>query len=181
MTSGWLQRMAACGAAAVVLVAPASPAEIRVTPVVANGRVAVSFSLPTALGPDVRELVESGLLMTLAFTVDLKAPSALWFDRTIAHVDLSSSVKYDNLTGVHHVSRMRDGHVTWSERTSRYADAQAWLTTFERVVIAEDSQLQPNAEYDIQVRMRSRPRRTFPLWPWSSDDAGGRATFTFIR
>lgn len=181
MTGVWVQRLAACGAAAVMAVAPPAPAEIRVTPVVANGRVAVSFASPAALGADARELVESGLLMTLTFAVDLKAPSAAWFDRTIAHVALSSSVKYDNLTGVYHVSRMREGHVIWSERTNRFADAQTWLTTFERVAVADDTLLQPNAEYYIQVRMRSSPRRTFPLWPWTSDDASGRAAFTFIR
>jgi hypothetical protein len=31
------------------------------------------------------------------------------------------------------------------------------------------------------VRMRTSPRRTFPLWPWGTDDGTGRADFTFIR
>lgn len=164
---------------AVSVVPPAN--EIKVAPVVAEGQVSVSFVAPDAVGRDSRELVESGLLMTLSFTVDLKEPSAAWFDRSLARVDLASSVKFDNLTGAYHVSRMRDDHVFWSERTNDFDAARVELTTFERVVIAADDRLRPNAEYYIQVRMRSSPRRTFPLWPWTSDDGSGRATFTYLR
>lgn len=181
MTHAWFPRFAASGAAAVVLLAPAAPAEIRVTPVVANGHVTVSFAAPGALGAEARELVQSGLLMTLSFVLDLKKPSAAWLDRTVAQVTVSSSVKFDNLTGVYHVSRMREGHVIWSERTREFADVRTQLTAFDRVRVAEDAVLQPNAEYYIRVRMRASPRRTFPLWPWTPDDASGRAAFTFIH
>lgn len=180
MTHAWVHRLAASGAAAAVLLVPA-PGEIRVTPVVANGHVAVSFAAPGALGAEARELVQSGLLMTLTFVVDLKKPSAAWLDRTVAQVTVSSSVKFDNLTGVYHVSRMREGHVIWSERTREFAEARTHLTAFERVRVAEDEALQPNADYYIRVRMRASPRRTFPLWPWTPDDASGRAAFTFIH
>jgi hypothetical protein len=178
---GWLQRVVTPMVAAAALMPSAVPTDIRVTPVVSRGEVAVSFSAPSAMGEDTRELVQSGLLMTLTFIVDLKQPSAAWLDRDVAQVNLSSSVKFDNLTGVYQVSRMREGHVTWSERTREFADSAAWLTTFDRVRVAADDALQVNAEYYIRVRMRSSPRRTFPLWPWTPDDGSGRAAFTFIR
>ena len=62
-----------------------------------------------------------------------------------------------------------------------FARARAELTTFDRIPLGAGDQLRPNEEYYVHVRMRSRPRRTFPLWPWSSDDGGGRATFTYLR
>lgn len=180
MTAGGLRRFATASLGAVLLVvAPAD--DIKVTPVVADGQVWVSFVAPSALGPAAHELVQSGLLLTLTFTVDLKEPSTAWFDRGLAQVVVSSSVKFDNLTGVYHVSRLRDDHVYWSERTSDFAKARQELTTFDRVPLAADGRLQPNAEYYIHVRMRASPRRTFPLWPWTSDDGSGRALFTFIR
>lgn len=180
MIAGVLRRVAAVGLGT-ALVVPPPPADIRVTPVVADGQVFVSFSAPAALGPDAHDLVQSGLLMTLTFTIDLKQPSSAWFDRSLAQVSVSSSVKYDNLTGVYHVSRMRDGHVFWSERTSDFAAARTELTTFDRIPVAADGLLQANAEYYVHVRMRASPRRTFPLWPWTSDDSSGRAGFTVIR
>jgi hypothetical protein len=176
-----IRQVAVVGLGATFAVATPPAAEIKVTPVVAAGQVFVSFTAPEALGPDLHELVRSGLLMTLAFTIDLSQPSSAWFDRTLAQVHVSSSVKYDNLTGVYHVSRLRDGHVVWSERTDDFAAVRTELTTFDRVPIATDGLLEPNAEYYVQVRMRASPRRTFPLWPWSSDDGSGRAAFTFIR
>ncbi len=181
MRRRWLGRTVAWSLG-IGLVAAAPPAaDIRVTPVVADGAVAVSFTAPDAIGAPARELVQSGLLMTLSFVVDLKQPSATWFDRTLAQVGVASSVKYDNLTGVYHVSRLREGHVVWSERTGEFAQARAWLTTFDRVDLAAAEPLEPNAEYYVLVRMRATPRRTFPLWPWASDDSSGRASFTFIR
>lgn len=171
--------LAAAGLATLLVAAPA--ADIKVTPVVADGAVSVSFVAPAAVGPEARELVQSGLLMTLTFTIDLKEPSTAWFDRGVAQAVVSSSVKFDNLTAVYHVSRLRDGHVFWSERTSDFAVARDWLTTFERVPLSADGELEPNAEYYIRVRMRTSPRRTFPLWPWTPDDSSGRAAFTFIR
>lgn len=174
------RRLATVGLGAALVVLP-PPADIRVTPLVADGQVFVSFTAPRALGPDAHELVQSGLLMTLTFTIDLKQPSTAWFDRSLAQVSVSSSVKYDNLTAVYHVSRMRDGHVFWSERTSDFGAARTELTRFDRIPVAADVLLQPNAEYYVHVRMRASPRRTFPLWPWTSDDSSGRAAFTFIR
>jgi hypothetical protein len=181
MKSSRLQRLAICGLGVAALALAPMADEIRVTPVVADGHVSVSFSAPSALGPDARELVQSGLLMTLTFLVDLKQSSSAWFDRGIARVQLASSVKYDNLTGVYHVSRMREGHVVWSERTDDFVKARSWLTTFEHVRVLDADALQPNAEYYVRVRMRASPRRTFPLWPWASEDGSGRAVFTFIR
>lgn len=176
---GW-RRLTCCALGVAALAAP-GVTEIHVTPIVGDGQVLVSFSAPSAVDKESREFVQSGLLMTLNFVVDLKQASTAWFDRGIARVHLSSSVKFDNLTGVYHVSRMRDGQVTWSERTSDFAGVRLWLTTFERVRVPTDVPLQPNAEYYVQVRMRTTPRRTFPLWPWGGDDASGRAVFTFIR
>ena len=180
MRRGSLSRLTAASLGAALLVA-APPSDIKVTPVVSDGQVAVSIVAPDAIGHDARELVQSGLLMTLTFTVDLKEPSAAWFDRGLVQVTLASSVKFDNLTGVYHVSRLRDDHVFWSERTKDFAKAKSELTTFDRILLAAGGQLRPNTEYYIRVRMRASPRRTFPLWPWTSDDGGGRATFTYLR
>jgi hypothetical protein len=118
----------------------------------------------------------------MTFTVDLKRPSGVWWDHTISSAVVASSVKFDNLTGVYQVSKSQDGRVTWSERTDDLNDVRAWMTTFDRVPLAEGERLEPNAEYYLQVRMRASPRRTFSLWPFfGSDDGVGRADFTFIR
>jgi hypothetical protein len=178
------RRLTAWGLAAwlgVVVLSAAVASDIQVTPIVADGRVSASFAAAGAFTDDVRALIRTGLLVTLTYTVDLRRPSTIWLDPTLGTVTVASSVKFDNLTGVYQVNKLQDGHVTWSERTSADADVRQWMTVFERIPVAGADALEPNGDYYVQVRMQMSPRRTFSLWPWSSDPASGRAAFTYIR
>lgn len=162
--------------------APVGAAEpVDVTAVVADDRVLVSFATPSSFAADAHEIVKSGLLMTFTFTVELRRPSAIWFDRTVISSTVAAAVKFDNLTGVYQVSKLVDGRVVWSEQTKDHAEARQWMTTFEKVALVAPAPLEPNAEYYVQVRMHATPRRTFSLWPFSGDTASGRADFTVIR
>ncbi len=170
---------AACLAATVGIHAAAE--RIEVTPVVANDRVLASFSTPSSFATDAHEIVKSGLLLTFTFTVELRRPSAVWFDHTLTAVTVASSVKFDNLTGVYQVSKLVDGRVVWSEQSRHDPEVRQWMTTFEKVALVSPVPLEPNAEYYVQVRMHATPKRTFSLWPFSGDTASGRADFTVIR
>jgi hypothetical protein len=154
---------------------------IEVTPVVSNDRVLASFSTPSSYAGDANEIVKSGLLLTFSYTVELRRPSAIWFDHTLATVTVASSVKFDNLTGVYQVSKLVGSRVTWSEQTRHDAEVRQWMTSFENVALVSPVMLEPNAEYYVQVRMHASPKRTFSLWPFSGDTASGRADFTVIR
>lgn len=176
-----LTTTAAWGLAAAVLAAAPAADGIRVTPVVSDGQVSASFDAPAAFGADVRDVVQSGLLLTFTFSVELRRPSSVWMDRTIGLTTVASSVKFDNLTGVYHVSKTRDGRVFWSDRTQDAAQVRSWMTAFDRIAVGTKDSLEPNADYYVRVRMQASPRRTFSFWPWSSDTATGRADFTFIR
>jgi hypothetical protein len=164
---------------AAVLVA--SVGDIRVTPIVADRHVAASFTAPASFTEDARAVLQSGLLLTFTFTVDLRRPSGLWWDRTLGSVTVGSTGKFDNLTSVYQVSKFQDGHVFWSDRTMDLSEARGWMTSFERVPLALDDPLEPNADYYIHVRLRASPHRAFSLWPWSADDGAGRAEFTNLR
>ena len=58
---------------------------------------------------------------------------------------------------------------------------RGWATAFEGVELGASGALQPNADYYLQVRLRTTPRLTFSLWPFGRDDGSGRKDFTFIR
>jgi len=164
-----------------VAVAMVLAADVRVTPLVADGQVLASFSASASYTPDVQEAVESGLPTTLTFIVELRQASVIWFDRTVTTVTVASSIKYDNLTRTFLVSKMTDGQVFSSESTNKEGDVKKWATEFERVSLSNGDNLEANGEYYVRVRMRATPRRNFSLWPWGRDDAAGRADFTFIR
>ncbi len=154
---------------------------IRVTPLVADGQVFASFTAPAAATEDTRAVMQSGLQLTFTFDVDLRRPSMIWWDPTLAQVTVASSVKFDNLTSVYQVSKLQDGQVVWSERTKDEAQVRTWMTTFERVPLPPAVPLEPNADYYVRVRLHASPKRTFSVLPWGRDDGSGRADFTFIR
>jgi hypothetical protein len=157
----------------------ASSGAIRVTPIVSSEGVAASFSAPAVFGDEAREVLQSGLVLTFTFFVELRRPSAIWFDHTVTSVSAASSARFDNLTGVYQVSKLRNGRVVWSDRTENAAEVARWMTTFERVPLAGPGPLAEGAGYYVRVRMQSSPRRTFSLWPWTGDAGSGRADFTF--
>ncbi len=160
----------------------ASVGDIRVTPIIADGRVAASFTAAPSFGDDAEAVVQSGLLLTMTFTVDLKRPTGFWWDHTVGSATVAASVKFDTLTGVYQVSKSQDGQVSWSERTDDLGHVRKWMTEFDRVPLATGDRLEANADYYVQVRMRASPRRTFSLWPFfGADDSVGRADFTFLR
>jgi hypothetical protein len=179
-----VSRRGALTAVLAVLLATATllAADVKVTTLVADGKLFASFGVPGAYSPDARDVVKSGLPLSCVFSVELKRAASLWFDRTIATATVTSSVKLDTLTGTYQVSKLLDDKVIWSDRTEQEEQMKTWLTEFDRVAIALHDPLEPNAEYYVQVRMHVTPRRTFSVWPpWGHDDGSGRADFTFIR
>lgn len=169
--------------AATLLASPAMLAstDINVTPVVTEGKVVASFSAPADLFDDTHDAIQSGVLLTFSYTVELRRPSTIWFDRTLVETTAAATVKFDSLTGVYQVSKLRDGRVIWSDRTDKEADVRGWTTSFDQIALEPSEPLEPNADYYVRVRMRVSPRRTFSIWPFSRDDGSGRKDFTFIR
>ncbi len=171
----------ALAAAGAVLLADG---EVKVTPVVSEGRVLATFAAPAAWTPEAREMVRGGVTLTYAFDVELRRPSSLWVDALLAHARVEAQVKFDTLTGSFQVSRMRDGRVLESNRSEQEPAVRGWMTEFQRVLLEPAQPLEPNAEYYVRVRLFATPRRNvslWTLWPFSRDDGSGRATFTFIR
>lgn len=173
--------MARVACAVLLAVATLRAAGVRVTPLIAEGQVFASFTAADSYSDEVREAVQSGLQTSLSYVVDLRQSSMLWFDRTLASSTVAAAVKFDPLTGTYQVSKVADGQVVWSDRTTKEDDVRKWATEFERVRLSDGAGLEPNGEYYVQVRVRTAPRRSFSLWPFGRDDAAGRADFTFIR
>lgn len=155
--------------------------DINVTPVVTEGRVIASFTAPASFFEDAHDAIQSGVLMTFSYAVELRRPSTIWFDRTLAETTAAATVKFDSLTGIYQVSKLRDGRVVWSERTDKEADVRGWMMSFDQIALEPSEPLEANADYYVRVRLRMSPRRTFSIWPFGRDDGSGRKDFTFIR
>jgi hypothetical protein len=158
--------------------------DVKVTTVVSDRGVLASFVAASAWTTDAREVVKSGLVLTFSFDVELRRPSTIWLDSTLARVRMASSVKFDSLTGTYQLKRLRDGHVVQSAPSDQEPQVRDWMTAFDRVELEPEQPLEANAEYYVRVRLYASPRRTVSLWsiwPFGHDDGSGRADFTVIR
>ena len=159
----------------------ASAEDIQVVELTRDGAVYVSFTFTSGFSADMREALRSGLQTTITYDIELRREMPVWFDATIARVSVTASAQYDNLTRQHQLARTIDGRgeallVTRDEEVVRQ-----WLTSVERLKLFQASSLEPNAEYYVQVRARSKPRTTwFFFWPLDRGASTGIARFTFI-
>jgi uncharacterized protein DUF4390 len=175
------------GVAAIALVGSltwSASGEVTVTPVVKDEtHVFASFSAAPAFDDDVRKIVQSGLLLTFTYTIDLSRPSTVWFDHRLCGTSVGASVTFNSLTAKYQVQKLREGRVVRSELVDKEADVRDWMTVFDQVPLESCEALEPNADYYVRVRLRSSPRSTFSLWPpfFGRDDASGRKDFTYVR
>ena len=123
--------IAAVAFVAGVVLPPAG--DVTVTPVVSEGRVLASMAAPDAWTVETRELLQIGQLLTFSYDIELRRPSTIWLDSLVARTSISTSAKFDTLTGGYQVSRLRDGRVIRSERREQESEVRQWMTVVEQV------------------------------------------------
>jgi len=153
--------------------------DLRIVPLVRDGKVLISFYLPDALTDDVRAAIKSGLKTTFTYTVDLRTSVAVWLDRTVDSAVVTTEVRYDNLTRRHTVVRTLDGRVEVALVIESDDEVRQLVTKLDRLPLFETANLEPNREYYVRVRAEIRPRNAAFLWPWGSGRSA-QAKFTFI-
>jgi hypothetical protein len=153
---------------------------IRITPLVREGHVFVSFDVPNGFTEEVREAIYSGLRTTFTYTVELRMEAAVWIDRKIATAVINNTVQYDNLSRRHNISRTLDGRLEDTRVTDDEVEVRDWMTRLDKLPLFKTSQLEPNREYYVRVYVRARPRTGAFPWPFEGG-LSGQSKFTFIR
>ena len=153
--------------------------DLRIVPLVRGGEVLISFELPEAYDTDVHDLIFSGLQTTFTYDVELRLSVPFWADRTVVSAVVSSTDRYDGLTGRHNLSRTVDGRVVETTVTLDEEVVKAWLTNQSRLTLCPTSRLEPNRDYYVRVRAWGRPQ-TDSLLAQLNNAITGQVTFTFI-
>ena len=162
------------------VVVRAGEPDLSVTPLARDGQVLVSFELSDAFTEEVRDAIQSGLATTFSYELELRHGTAAWFDRTLAAVTITATVRFDNLTRRYQMSRTLDGRVEDARPTEDRNAVGRWMTRFEHVPLSTTSMLEANGEYYVRVRAHTRPRNAWFFWPWDRGLVLGRAKFTFL-
>ena len=173
-------RLLLCVVSLALAAATLVAADVRVTPLVRDGRVWVSFGLADGFTAEVREAVLSGLPITFTYDIELRRSVPFWPDRTLTTTSIALSDQYDNLTRRHQLARTLDGRVEANKVTEDEAEVRRWLTGLESVQLFATSALEANTEYYVRVRARTQPNDSLFRWPWERGLATANANFTFI-
>jgi hypothetical protein len=171
----WICIVAALLGAVVVLQAAES---LRITPMVRDNQVLVTFELTDAYTDAVRDAIASGLRTTFTYELELRTLVPAWVDRTIVTTVVTASDHYDNLTRRHTLSRIIDGQVADVSVTEAESAVKAWLTTWSRLPLCDTSKLDPSRDYYVRISARPRPLGS-SLIGWAKSITG-QAKFTFI-
>jgi len=170
-----LAAFAACLAPTVVFAQ-----SLRVTPVVRDSQVLVSFEVADAFSDELWDAIHSGLPTSFTYDVELRRSTPMWVDRVIGTARVAATVRFDNLTRRYQVALLQDGRVEQARALEDRDEVLEALTVFQRLPLFGTRRLEPNAEYYVRVQVRTRPRNArFPL-PWDRDGVFGSATFTFL-
>jgi hypothetical protein len=164
----------------VLSVASLAAADVRVTPLVREGRVWVSFGVEDGLTPELRQAVYSGLPVTFTYDIDLRRGVAFWPDRVLNTVTIAMTVTFDTLTRRHSLARTFDGRIEATKSTEDESDVTRWLTALDAVPLFPTSHLEANTEYYVRVRARVKPHGSLIVWPWDSGLVSTNVNFTFI-
>jgi hypothetical protein len=170
----WICIVAALIGAGVVLRAAEG---LRITPMVRDNQVLVSFELTDAYTDAVRDAIASGLRTTFTYELELRTLVPAWVDRTIVTTVVTASDHYDNLTRRHTLSRIIDGHVAEVSVTETESAEKAWLTTRSRLPLCDTSKLDPSRDYYVRISARPRPLGS-SLLGWANSITG-QAKFTY--
>ena len=149
---------------------------LRITPIITDNRVVVSFELNDAYNDAVREAIASGLRTTFTYELELRTPA--WIDRTIGTTIVAATDQYDNLTRRHTLTRTVDGRVEDVLVTEDDAVVKIWLTKWSRVPVADTAKLDPTRDYYVRVTTRARPLGGSLLG--LTKTITGQVKFTFI-
>jgi hypothetical protein len=150
---------------------------LRITPVVRDNQVLVTFELDDAYTPALHETITSGLRTTFTYDLELRTVVPGWIDRTIARAEVTIADQYDNLTRRHTLTRTVDGReetiVTEDESV-----VKSWLTKGTRIRVCDTSKLDATRDYYVRITTRARPVGGSLLG--LTKIISGSAKFTFI-
>jgi hypothetical protein len=147
-----------------------------------DGRVLVSFTLADGFTTELQTATRSGMAATIAYEVELRRYGTFWFDRTLATSTVTASARFDHLTRQHRLTRTVDGRGEEPRLTEDDAEVREWMTVFKQLSLFSTQGLEPNGEFYVRVRARTRPRvNWFLFWPWERAVPTGEARFTLIQ
>ena len=131
--------------------------------VVTNTRddLLVYFSVNDCFTPEMNTAIESGLNTTFTFFVKLYEKRDLWWDIKITDLELSHSIKYDNLRKIYEVRLSEQGNKTSTVKD--FEEAKRLMSDVVAVKVTSLNNLRKGGHYQLQM-MAELDKITLPFY-----------------
>jgi hypothetical protein len=141
-----------------------------------DGRILVSLRLEGGLDPSRLEEIEAGIETTVRYRLRLLRRRAGLPDTELAAVDVESSVRHDALSRQYTLTRKAGGETIEKKVTADGSEMRRFLTTLERVPLAELQGLEKPEDCYVRARADLGLTWRFYLIPWPLTTEWARAS-----
>ena len=118
------------------------------------------FTVENAFTPKIETAMRTGIITSFTFYVSLYKTTSKLFDKEIADIQITSSVKYNSLTKEYAVTR------PWKDEkpftTKSLEEAKAWMTQVDNLKVIPLDRLVKGDKYQIRVKAELE-KVTLPL------------------
>jgi len=121
----------------------------------------VYLKVEGALTEPMKEAVLSGVPTTFSFFIRLYQARNLWLDKPIANLDITHTIKYDNLKKEFEIQRSWESRKT--QTTKSFAEARKLMAEIDRLKAVPLNQLEKGRQYQLRAKAQL-DKLTLPLY-----------------
>ena len=119
------------------------------------------LTLEDAFSEKLKKAILSGVPATFSFLAKLNSVRNIWFDKDIADIAVTHTIKYDNLKKEFIVRR--SGRNNEPEVTKSFAEAQKWMSEVNSLKIIPLGQLEKGQQYQLRTKAEVS-KQTLPYY-----------------
>jgi len=121
----------------------------------------VYLNVEGAFTEHMKEAVLSGVPTTFSFFIRLYQARNLWLDKQIANLEITHTIKYDNLKKEFEIRRSWESGKT--QKTKSFAEARKLMAEIDRLKIVPLNQLETGRQYQLRAKAQL-DKLTLPLY-----------------
>jgi len=119
------------------------------------------LTLEDAFSEKLKKAILSGVPATFSFLAKLNSVRDIWFDKDIADITVTHTIKYDNLKKEFIVRRSWRNNEP--EVTKSFAEAQKWMSEVNSLKIIPLGQLEKGQQYQLRTKAEVS-KQTLPYY-----------------
>lgn len=121
----------------------------------------VYLNVEGAFTEHMKEAVLSGVPTTFSFFIRLYQARNLWLNKRIANLEITHTIKYDNLKREFEIQRSWESGKT--QKTKSFAEARKLMAEIDRLKIVPLNQLDKGRQYQLRAKAQL-DKLTLPLY-----------------